>query len=76
MSCYIYFRFPTNVEKRLMWFIQLGFKPDSVIKSRSRICSEHFDSSDFFCRSDGVKHLTKDAYPIPYPNIFAEPCMR
>ncbi|XP_060524493.1 THAP domain-containing protein 2-like [Cylas formicarius] len=55
--------FPRNVERRKVWCALLGFAENKVLRQKAAICSDHFKTSDFDFRCDGVKFLKRDVFP-------------
>lgn len=53
------------MDRKQIWFALLGFPENRILSKRAKICSMHFETSDFNYRTDGVTFLKADAFPKP-----------
>ncbi|XP_074548658.1 uncharacterized protein LOC141806867 [Halichoeres trimaculatus] len=66
-SSYVYpeltfHRFPKDVERRRRW-LAVAQREEASVRSRSNLCSRHFDPSCFTLNEEGQVTLTPDAIP-------------
>ena len=54
-------RFPKDSQRRDVWLKSLGI--NDVPKDYERICSDHFQESDFEIKASGRRYLRQDAVP-------------
>ena len=57
-------------EKKALWLSCLGLNPNTILTSKSRVCSRHFDGSAFKNPESQLKRLKDDAKPHnKHPNV-------
>lgn len=67
---FVYLRIPTNTEKRTIWLDRLNLTETSA---HGRVCSKHFEPTDFTLKGDGALWLKKNSYPKQIKSVKTEP---
>lgn len=58
-----FFLLPANLERRNIWISVLGLDVNLKLPKCPEICSNHFETTDYFYKNDGKKYLKPDAIP-------------
>lgn len=56
-------RFPQDKDRRKKWEVAVNRERDWISTSSSAVCSEHFNTGDFYLTERGMRRLSTDAVP-------------
>ncbi|XP_045446661.1 uncharacterized protein LOC123654820 [Melitaea cinxia] len=56
-------RFPRDLNRRRLWEIAVNREEEWSSTVSSAVCSEHFDTKDFYITESGLRRLAVDAVP-------------
>lgn len=56
-------RFPRDKERRKQWEVAVNREVEWSSTSSSAVCSEHFNTEDFYLTESGLRRLSMEAVP-------------
>ena len=68
-----FFRFPSNLENRNVWFALVGLDENQHLPKNLDICSDHFDPSDIIVSKSGLRAGLRYVKPGAYPKLHDPP---